>query len=291
MTSPRQRLLSRIALAAGAAWLLLSMTPSSAAADEHGEWEFHVSSYPGPLAGACGARLEARAWSLPPESEAAVGLVEDGSFSEFTRVATTDSGFFLFDLIDPYPDACAPGTVLTFAVRIVAGQGFLGDATGAFEVISEIEMRAPPLAVLTVAAGTPGTCEQVTISGRGFPPDVGVLLFIGDPTPIAHDFAPITFVTSDSAGAFAVTTDYFSVGLCEAGREVGIYGWLDGPDDAARDFGRVSAVFTVGPPTPGLTGNSAPGTTHTSSRLPLAFLLGATFALALARTLTGRVSR
>lgn len=264
--------------------LLLSLTllaPITAHADEHTDWELHVNPYPGPLGGSCGAPLEARGWSFPAETTVAVGLIDDGdSFRELARIITTPNGFLLFDLPDPYPLSCAPGTKLTFAARVLTPDGFLGDASGPHQAISILETRPVPPAYLIVSADPPGDCDAIVVSGYGFPPGEQVMFMVGGADPFAHDFAEFARATTDASGAFSITTDYFRLFRCLDGDQIGIYAFVwDPPKDIDPTFPRISVIYTVGAPDPASAGNAGLFHQSTPSRRLQLLLLAATILL------------
>jgi hypothetical protein len=273
-------------------WLLVAaltllLAPLPASADTPEDWEFHVSSYPGPLQGACGATLEARGWSFPARLEVAVGLLHGDDFVELSRVTTTDNGFFVFDLHDPYPADCAPGNVLLFAARVIDDGGFLGDETGPFEVIVPLELHAPSPARLAITPSAVGHCEALSIVGTGFPPEADLLLLYGEATPFAHEFAEFARATTAPDGSFEVITDFFVPG-CEPGRRLALFAFVvtgpKGTPDPA--FPRASAIFTVGAPDPASAGNAALAASRTSRGVAIFLTLSTVLLLAVSRRLT-----
>ena len=267
--------------------LAIASTTSLARADGHEDWELLVGSYPGPLQGACGARLDARAIGLPPSTLAVFGRLDGPDFVELARLETFEWGSAFFDLPSPYPPDCAPGDVLTFAVRVVAAGRFLGNDDGPLEATIEQEMRAPSPGVLSITAEVPGSCAVLRISGSGFPALTTVQLFIGDATPYAHDFAGIDRVTSDAVGDWVLATDYFSIRPCMVGDQFGVYAWVGSFGGGNTDFPRASAIFTVGPPPPSTAGNAALAARPTSRGVPtLLAVASLLLVLAAARTLT-----
>lgn len=226
--------------------------PTAARADNHEEWELHVNPYPGPLGGACDAPLEARGWLFPPGVEVVVGLVsDDDSFSELARITTTQNGFLLFDLADPYPPDCEPGTILTFAARVATPEGFLSGPSGPYQAISILETRPVPTAHLVVSAAQLSPCISISVSGVGFPPERQIVLMFGDAHPFAHDFAEFARATTDESGDFEVTTDYFRLSPCLDGDRFAIFAIVwDSPKGFDPNFPKITAIYTVGAPNP-----------------------------------------
>jgi hypothetical protein len=266
--------------------LAIASTTSLARADGHDGWELLVGSYPGPLQGACGARLDARAVGLPPSTLAVIGRLDGPDFVELARLETYEAGSAFFDLSSPYPPDCAPGDVLTLAVRVVVGGGFLGDEDGPFEATIEREMRPPSPGVLSITAEVPGSCAALRITGNGFPALADVRLFEGDATPFAHDFAPIASVTADDRGSFSISSEHLAFRPCEDGAQFGIYAWVGSFGGGNTDFPRASAIFTVGPPTPSSAGNAGLAAQRTSRGVPILFAVASLLLLSAARTLT-----
>lgn len=269
---------------------LLLASIQSAAADQHEEWELHVNSYPGPLAGSCGALWEVRGWSFPTHAEVVVGRIDGGAFRELARVEASANGFILFDLADPFPVDCAADLMFTFVARVADGSDFLAEDGAPREVRQTVEVGPVPPARMEVSDPT-GTCHQVVVTGEGFPSDVTILLLMGDADPFAHNFAEFGRVVSDSDGGFRFETDYFEHVQCQPGDQIGIYSLVGDPkEDGSLPFPRISAVFEAGGLAPSDSGNagirgasSAPATWLPVSALVLLLLT--------ARMLTRRVSR
>ncbi|MDA0353609.1 MAG: hypothetical protein O3A10_15590 [Chloroflexi bacterium] len=237
---------------------LVAAMPVPAAADGHEDWELLVGSIPNERESTCQADVVVIASGFADSEEVAIGRIDDRAFIELRRVPTPANGLVRLERFDLFSADCVDGDTLTFVARGVVDGDFLGSLDAPFEVTAGYRTIDKPGKInLFPSSGADCVPGSITILGEGFPPNAGISIGVGAADAFAHELAEIDRTTSDSAGRFSSTPNFFGGRTCREPQQFAIHAFVvTDARGTPTDFPRASVIYTVGAPAPSAAGNA-----------------------------------